>query len=114
MTDKTHADKLAESVNSMYNKQQTESLVRLVKLQAEEIDKRGQIIVTLEESTRLQKENIEKLVKQNRDLEILVESLRNERKNLIEELEFLKVQPVEAKTKTLRKKKTKEEETQAA
>lgn len=68
----------------------------------------------MEETAKLQQENLEKLAKQNRELELLVDSMRNERKNLVEEIELLKNTPVEVKPKVARKKKTTDEETQAA
>jgi len=96
MSNKTPAEKLAESVNQMHKTEQpqsqTQSLMELVKRQAAEIDRRGQMIMTLEETAKLQQENLEKLAKQNRELELLVDSMRNERKNLVEEIELLTTQ----------------------
>lgn len=108
MPDKTDAEKLSESVNSMYSDSQKQGLMQLAKRQAEEIDRRGQIIMSLEEASRLQQQNLEMLAKQNRDLELLVESLRNERQNLVEEIELLKQKKVETKAQTTKKKKTEE------
>lgn len=107
-------EELSNGLNNLYDKNRSESLITLVKRQAEEIDRRGQMIMTLEETALLQKQNIEKLLKQNRELELLVDSMRNERKNLVEEIELLKNTATETKPKVTRKKKTTDEETQAA
>lgn len=96
---------LAEGINRM-NKDQTKSLMTLVKKQAEEIDRRGQLVMRMEESIKLQQENIEKLTIQNKHLESLVETLKEEREKMVEEIKLLKAKP-----KTTRaRKKTKEED----
>lgn len=104
MTTKSHAEKLSEGVNNLHNGSQTQSLMELVKRQAAEIDRRGQIIMNLEEAVKLQKENLERIAKQNKDLESLVDTLRNERQNFIEELETLKAKSLEKKQRAPRKK----------
>lgn len=104
MTIKTHAEKLSEGVNNLHNSVQTQSLMDLVKRQASEIDKRGQIIMNLEETVKLQRENLERIAKHNKDLESLVDTLRNERQNFIEELETLKAKSLEKKQRAPRKK----------
>lgn len=114
MKNKTDAEKLSESVNNMYENAQTQGLMKLVKRQAQEIDRRGQLIMNLEDTARLQQENLEKLAKNNRELELMVDSMRNERQNLIEEIELLKQEKVENKMTTSKKKKSTKEETQAA
>lgn len=96
---------LAEGLNRM-NNDQTKGLMALVKRQAEEIDRRGQLVMRMEESTRLQQENIEKLMLQNRHLESLLETLKAEREKLLEELELLKSKP---KTTRVTKKAKKED-----
>lgn len=106
MTTKTHAEKLSEGVNNLHNSVQTQSLMDLVKRQAAEIDRRGQIIMNLEETAKLQRENLERIAKQNKDLESLVETLKNERKNLVEELELLKAKPAEDKSSVQKKPRT--------
>lgn len=80
---------LAEGLNTM-NNDQTKGLMVLVKRQVEEIDRRGQLVMRMEDSMKLQQENIERLMTQNRHLESLVETLRQEREKLVEELELLK------------------------
>jgi hypothetical protein len=84
---KEPAQVLAEGVNKLYEPDNTTGgLVTLVKRQAEEIDRRGQIVMRLEETVRLQKENLEKLLIQNKHLESMIETMRNEREKLLEEV----------------------------
>lgn len=94
---------LTEGLNRM-NSDQTKNLMNLVKRQAEEIDRRGQLVMRMEETNRLQQENIEKLTLQNKHLESLVESLREEREKMVEEIKLLKAKP---KTTTTRGRKAK-------
>lgn len=90
------ADSLSTSLNEVYNKK-TENLMALVKRQANEIDRRGEIIMRLEEAQKLQQDNIEKLAEQNRHLESLVAALQDERQKLLEEAEDLKKMQKRAK-----------------
>lgn len=109
LTDATEA--LAEGLNEMHSNK-TKTLINLVKKQAEEIDRRGEVAMRMQESVKLQKENIEKLLVHNKHLETMIETMKNERENLLEEIRILK-----AKTKTTRAKKIKEkkeDDTQAA
>lgn len=95
---------LSEGVNKMYELNQTKGLMTLVKRQAEEIDRRGQIVTRMEETLKLQKENLEKLLLQNKHLESMIESMRAEREKLLEEVKILKAKPkVERKTKSIEK-----------
>ena len=100
-------NKLAEGINKMYDSGQTQSLMTLVKKQAEEIDRRGQLVMKMEESLKLQKENIEKLLVQNKHLEAMLESMKSERQNLLEEIKELKAKPktqrAPRKTKSVKK-----------
>lgn len=110
------SEALAAGVNKMQAENQTKSMIELVKRQASEIDKRNQTIMDLQQSMQLQKENIEKLLEQNKHLESLVEDLRSERIKLLEEIKDLKNKPT--KTRKTRVKKVVEEkdesDTQAA
>jgi predicted RNase H-like nuclease (RuvC/YqgF family) len=85
----TIGETLSESINSVNNRNQTKSLIELVKRQAEEIDRRGQLVMRMEESVKLQQQNIEKLIVQNRHLESLLQSLKDEREKMVEELKLL-------------------------
>ena len=96
---------LVEGLNKV-NKDQAKSLMTLVKKQAEEIDRRGQLVMRMEESIKLQQENIEKLTLQNKHLESLVETLKEEREKLVEEISLLKSKP----RPTRAKKKVKEQD----
>lgn len=76
------AENLAKGVNEMHNggSNEKQSFIALVKRQAEEIDRRGQIIMNLEES-------LQKLELQNKHLQSMIDTMRSEREKLIEELE---------------------------
>lgn len=97
-------EKLSNSLNELHGTSQTKSLMSLVKKQAEEIDRRGHIVMRMEESIKLQQENIEKLIQQNKHLESLIETLKSEREKMVEELKdlHLKTKSV-SKTKRLTK-----------
>ena len=85
---------LSEGLNRMNDKgEQSKSLMNLVKKQAEVIDKKNQLVMHMEESIKLQQENIHKLVEQNKYLESLVEALRSEREKMVEEINLLKSKP---------------------
>lgn len=95
-------ENLSKGINQMYDNNQSKGLMSLVKRQAEEIDRRGQLVMKMEESLKLQKENIEKLLVQNKHLESMIESMRAEREKLLDEVKSLKQKP-----KTTRARKTK-------
>lgn len=99
------ADALAVELNETYKAKAT-NLLRLVKKQADEIERRGQIVMKMEESAKLQEENIVKLLQHNKHLESLLETLQNEREKMVEEINLLKSKP---KTSP-RKKKVKQDE----
>lgn len=79
------AENLAKGLNELHNKQSGEkqALISLVKKQAEEIDHRGQIIMNLQES-------LEQMETHGKHLQSMIDSLREERQKLVEELELLK------------------------
>lgn len=79
------AENLAKGLNELHNKQSGEkqALISLVKRQAEEIDRRGQIIMKLEES-------LQQMELQGKHLQSMIDSLREERQKLVEELEQIK------------------------
>ena len=95
-------ENLSKGINQMYDDNKSKGLMSLVKRQAEEIDRRSQLVMKMEESLKLQKENIEKLLLQNKHLESMIESMRAEREKLLDEVKSLK-----QKSKTTRARKTK-------
>ena len=99
------AQALASELNETY-KTKTTNLLRLVKKQADEIERRGQIIMKMDESAQLQQENILKLLQQNKHLESLLETLQKEREKMVEEIDLLKSKP---KTSSKRKKVAQDE-----
>lgn len=99
-------EQLAQGVNKLHEDGQTKSLLTLVKRQAEEIDRRGQLVIKMEETVRLQKENIEKLLIQNKHLESMIESLRTEREKLLEEMSSLKQKTAVKSRNTQRRKES--------
>lgn len=101
----TAAETLAKELNENY-KSKTTNLLKLVKKQADEIERRGQIVMKMEESALLQQENILKLMQHNKHLESLLESLKDEREKMIEEIQALKNKP---KTSPRRKKVAQDE-----
>ena len=105
------AEQLASGLNEMYENDKTKNLFSLVDKQVEEIERRGQIIMKMEESIKLQQKNIQVLQEQNRQLEAMVEDLRSERLNLLEEIKDLKAKKA---TRTRTKKVKKEGDTTEA
>jgi len=99
---------IAQGLNDLHasNSNATKSLMELVKRQAAEIDRRGQMVMSLEESVQLQQDNLKRLAQQNKHLESLVDSLRSEREKLLEEVSLLQEVKTEvsAKPKTSKKK----------
>lgn len=99
---------IAQGLNDLHasSSNATKSLMELVKRQAAEIDRRGQMVMSLEESVRLQQDNLQRLAQQNKHLESLVDSLRSEREKLLEEVSLLQEVKTEvsAKPKTSKKK----------
>lgn len=85
------------------NVNETAHLVQVIKNQADEIKRRGNKIVDLEDKNEMLQKNLNVIAASNKQLEAMIESLRSERVKLLEEIEDLK------KT-SLKKKKTKEAE----
>lgn len=106
---KQATESIAESLNELHDSKK-KSLLDLVKRQASELERRAKIISRLETSLMLQQKNIEKLSEQNKQLELMISSLREERLKLIEENEHIKSQKIR-KTRT---RKTKEKEGDAS
>ena len=82
-------DTLAEGVNELYSTK-TKDLFHLVKVQVDEIDRRGKIIMKMEESIKLQQKNVQILQEQNRQLEAMLEDMKKERVKFLEEIAELK------------------------
>ena len=98
---------LSRGLNEMYEDKKTKGLMNLIKRQAEEIDRRGQMVMKMEESLELQKQNIEKLLLQNKHLESMIETMKAEREKLLDEVKELKAKPktqrTPRKTKSVKK-----------
>lgn len=87
-------ERLAKGVNEMYEENKTKNLISLVKRQVDEIERRGQIMMKMEDSIKLQQVNIQKLQENNKHLEAMVEDMRAERQKLVEEIRELKIKKV--------------------
>jgi hypothetical protein len=59
--------------------------LKTIKKQADEIEKRGKIIMDLEEQIKIMQENIIAITKQNRQLEMMVEVAKQERVKFLED-----------------------------
>lgn len=105
-------ERLADGLNDLHGSKANKNLMSLVNKQAEEIDRRGQIVMQLQDSIRLQQENINKLLMQNKHLESLVEDMKSERQKLLEEIKELKESTKKTRAKRAAKKTTKAEEKQ--
>lgn len=100
-------EKLSQGLNDMYENDRSKNLMSLVNKQVDEINRRGNIIMKMEESIKLQQQNIQILQEQNKHLEMMVEDLRKERQKMLEEIQDLKSKKVtrtRVKKETLKKK----------
>ena len=106
------AEALAEGMNELYKTTKANNLILLVKKQAEEIDRRGQTLLKLEEILRFQQENLLKLEQQNKHLEAMLQALKEERVKLLEETEGVsaKQAPQEKQKVTRQRKKLEKQE----
>jgi hypothetical protein len=96
-------EQLSQGINQMHENDKSKDLLKLAKKQVEEINRRGNIIMKMEESIKLQQQNIQDLQEQNKHLELMVEDLRKERVKILEEIKELKAKKV---TRTRTKKVT--------
>lgn len=104
-------ESLSEGLNNLYNSDSnTKSLMLLVKRQAEEIDRRTQALTEFQKTVKLQQESLLKLQQQNSHLEALLETMKQERARLLEEVQELSAKKQEVKVKAPRQKKVAEEE----
>jgi diphthamide synthase (EF-2-diphthine--ammonia ligase) len=106
-------ESLANGLNKMYDSDKTKSLMSLVKRQSEEIDRRGKIIMKMEDSIKLQQENIQRLAEQAKNMELMLEDMRSERQKLLEEIKDLKAKKKRV-VRTKAKKQVKEGDTTQA
>jgi chromosome segregation ATPase len=82
---------IADGLNELHESKR-KSLLELVKRQVSELERRGKIIERLESSMQMQQRNILKLLEQNKHLETMLTSLKEERQKLFEEIKDLKQQ----------------------
>jgi chromosome segregation ATPase len=93
---------IADGLNELHESKR-KSLFELIKKQASELERRGKMIERLESSLQLQQKNIHRLLEQNKHLESMLLSLKEEREKLFDEIKDLK-----QKRKTTRVRKIKE------
>ncbi len=108
-------ESLSKELNSMYEGEKSKDLLQLVNKQVDEIDRRGKIIMKMEDSIKLQQQNIRLLQEQNKQLEMMVEDLRSERQKLLEEISSIKKKrTVKTRVKKTVEKKKEGDVTEAA
>ena len=98
-------EQLSQGLNDMYDGDKSQNLLSLVNKQVDEIQRRGNIIMKMEESIRLQQQNIQSLQEQNKHLEAMIEDMRKERVLMLEEINHLKTKKTTRARKTNIKKK---------
>ena len=82
---KEPAQVLAEGVNKLYDTSgSARDVIKLVRNQVDEIERRGQTIMKMQEIMAMQEESIVKLQQQNKHLEAMIEDLKAERQKLLE------------------------------
>lgn len=91
------------------NVNETTQLIQVIKNQADEIKRRGNRIVDLEDKNEMLQKNMNVIIASNKQLEVMIDSLRSERVKLLEEIEEIKKQPSSVQEKTLGKKKKQKE-----
>lgn len=87
------------------NSDMAQQLVEVIKNQASELQKRGNRIVDLEDKNEMLQKNVSLITSSNRQLEVMIETLRAERTKLLQEIEELKVCSVPCQEKMVSKKK---------
>jgi hypothetical protein len=92
------------------NSDMAQQLVEVIKNQASELQKRGNRIVDLEDKNEMLQKNVSLITSSNKQLEVMIETLRAERTKLLQEIEELKVcsTPCQEKVAAKKKKGTKE------
>jgi len=106
-------EQLSQGLNEMYDKDNSKNLMSLVNKQVDEIHRRGNIIMKMEESIRLQQQNIQSLQEQNKHLEAMIEDMRKERVLMLEEIKHLKAKKI-TRTRKINTKKKEGDATEAA
>lgn len=80
---------------------ETTHLLKVIKKQADEIVKRGTIMVDLEEQIRVLKENTLLISAQNKQLEAMLETAKSERRKILEDNVNLEAEVKKKKEKEL-------------
>lgn len=83
-------------------------MIALIKSQANEIQKRGNIIMDLEDKSEMLQKNVLIIAASNKQLESMIETLKDERVKLLEEIEHLKSGPTLKQEKNTKKKVVKQ------
>ena len=89
----------------MGNSEAAAQLIEVIKSQANEIQKRGNRIVDLEDKNEMLQKNVSIIASSNKQLEVMIETLRSERVKLLQEIEELKSCSQPAQDKVVSKKK---------
>lgn len=87
------------------NSDMAQQLVEVIKNQANELQKRGNRIVDLEDKNEMLQKNVSLITSSNKQLEVMIETLRAERTKLLQEIEELKVCSPSCQEKVAVKKK---------
>ena len=87
----------------------SKEIVELIRNQVTEIQKRNLRIVDLEDKNEMLQKNVSLIVSSNKQLECMIETLKQERVKLLEEIEELK-SCGSCETKIAKKNKTKKQE----
>jgi hypothetical protein len=87
------------------NSEAAAQLVEVIKSQANELQKRGNRIVDLEDKNEMLQKNVSLIASSNKQLEVMIETLRAERVKLLQEIEELKVCSPSCQEKVTTKKK---------
>jgi len=87
------------------NSEAASQLIEVIKNQANEIQKRGNRIVDLEDKNEMLQKNVSIIASSNKQLEVMIETLRSERVKLLQEIEELKKCSPSYQEKVVSKKK---------
>jgi cell division protein FtsB len=90
------------------NSDSISQMIALIKSQANEIQKRGNIIMDLEDKSEMLQKNVLIITASNKQLESMIETLKDERVKLLEEIEHLKSGPILKQEKITKKKVVKQ------
>jgi len=87
------------------NSEAAAQLIEVIKNQANELQKRGNRIVDLEDKNEMLQKNVSIIASSNKQLEVMIETLRSERVKLLQEIEELKSCSQPAQEKVVSKRK---------